>query len=149
MRNQSLNLLYYPFREKVVAGLEQARDAGIPLQVFETFRSRVRQSELYAKGRTAPGPIVTRALPGQTYHNYGIAVDLVLWIDGKWTWDRQYHDHYREAGKYFELQGLTWLGRNSGDLVHYQYKSPYKIEDLQRLYDEGGLEFVWMKLDGG
>ncbi|MDA7027870.1 M15 family metallopeptidase [Bacillus sp. CLL-7-23] len=48
-----------------------------------------KQNRLYAKGRTAPGQIVTNAKAGQSNHNYGIAVDYVLWSsDGKraiWT----------------------------------------------------------------
>lgn len=31
---------------------------------------------LYAQGRTTPGKIVTNAKPGQSAHNFGLAVDL-------------------------------------------------------------------------
>lgn len=145
MRCLSMNLLYYPFRQKVEGALNEVNKNGIPLKVFETFRTRRRQSELWAQGRTAPGKKITWVRPGESYHNYGLAVDLVLFIDGQWTWD--YPELYRKAGPYFELQGLNWLGRSSNDLVHYQMKTRFKVEDLQSIYDDGGLESVWLALD--
>jgi peptidoglycan L-alanyl-D-glutamate endopeptidase CwlK len=53
-----------------------------------TLRTIKEQNELYQKGRTTPGPKVTNAKGGQSYHNYGLAFDLVLIIDGKTaSWD--------------------------------------------------------------
>jgi len=61
------------------------------LTVIEGHRSNERQAELYAKGRTTPGPKVTNAKPGQSRHNSfpSEAVDVgpcdargnVLWDD--------------------------------------------------------------------
>lgn len=144
MRYSGLNLLYPPFREQLLRALEEAKDAGIPLQVFETFRSRARQTELYAKGRTTAGPRVTKAKPGQSFHQYGIAADLVLWIDGKWSWQETHL--YREAGPIFEKNGMQWLGRTTGDLAHYQLKN-MDIENLQVMYKAMGFEGVWQYLD--
>ena len=73
MRHTTLNLLYPPFRCKLLAALTEAREAGIPFQIFETFRTRERQSILFAQGRTAPGRIITRARAGRSFHQYGIA----------------------------------------------------------------------------
>ena len=39
------------------------------ITVVEGHRTMARQAELYAKGRTAPGPRVTNARPGQSRHN--------------------------------------------------------------------------------
>jgi len=39
------------------------------VKVIEGHRSNARQAELYAAGRTAPGPRVTNARPGQSRHN--------------------------------------------------------------------------------
>lgn len=52
-----------------------------PIQVFEALRDHKRQAELYAQGRTAPGPIVTNAAPGTSWHNFGFAVDVVFDAD--------------------------------------------------------------------
>ena len=49
----------------------------------EVLRSSARQAELYAQGRSKPGKIVTNAKPGQSWHQYGLAIDFCLIIDGK------------------------------------------------------------------
>lgn len=51
--------------------------AGITAYVYEGLRSGERQNELFAKGRSTEGPIVTNAMAGQSFHNYGLAFDWV------------------------------------------------------------------------
>jgi peptidoglycan L-alanyl-D-glutamate endopeptidase CwlK len=46
-----------------------------------TLRTIAEQNELYAQGRTKAGKIVTNAKGGQSYHNYGLAFDIVLLVD--------------------------------------------------------------------
>lgn len=53
-----------------------------------TLRTDKEQDDLFAIGRTKPGKRVTNARGGQSYHNYGLAFDIVLIIDGKTaSWD--------------------------------------------------------------
>ena len=52
--------------------------------VVEGLRSKQRQAELYAQGRTKPGKIVTWTM--QSKHLEGRAVDLAPFIDGKIDW---------------------------------------------------------------
>lgn len=49
---------------------------GLDVGVNSEYRSPEQQASLYAQGRTAPGPVVTNAPPGSSYHNYGAAADL-------------------------------------------------------------------------
>ena len=59
--------------------IERAKnELGIKLLITSTLRDNECQAKLYAKGRTAPGPKVTNAKPGQSFHNYGVAFDVVL-----------------------------------------------------------------------
>ena len=46
-----------------------------------TLRTFAEQDVLYAQGRSKPGKVVTNAKGGQSYHNYGLAIDIVLLID--------------------------------------------------------------------
>lgn len=47
-----------------------------------TYRSFAEQDALYALGRNGkPGKIVTHARGGHSYHNYGMAIDIVLLKD--------------------------------------------------------------------
>lgn len=53
--------------------------------VVEGLRTKARQAELYAQGRTKPGPKVTWTL--QSKHIDGMAVDLAPWVDGAIDWN--------------------------------------------------------------
>ena len=46
--------------------------------IFRTFKE---QDDIYAQGRTKKGKIVTFSKAGQSYHNYGLAVDIVMLLD--------------------------------------------------------------------
>ncbi len=69
----------------------KADDCPFDVTVIEGHRSNERQAELYAQGRTTPGPKVTNAKPGQSRHNSfpSEAIDVgpcnvsgvVLWQD--------------------------------------------------------------------
>lgn len=54
-----------------------------------THRSNEEQAELYAKGRTRPGRIVTWARPGQSRHNRlpAEAFDIAIIENGKLNWN--------------------------------------------------------------
>jgi peptidoglycan L-alanyl-D-glutamate endopeptidase CwlK len=89
-----------------------------------TLRTDAEQAALYAKGRTAPGPKVTNAAAGQSIHNYGLALDIVLLYDkdgnGTFetaTWDMKVDfdndkkADWMEVVAIFEKHGWTWGGR--------------------------------------
>lgn len=58
---------------------------GLKFIVVEGLRTAARQDQLYAQGRTAPGPIVTWTK--QSKHLDGLAVDLApLAADGSIDW---------------------------------------------------------------
>jgi len=87
-RSSDVKLLHPAFRERLNDVLRDLDDEQVPLEIYEAYRSPERQAELYARGR-APGVgtrKVTRAPAWRSFHDFGLAVDLVLWIDGRWTW---------------------------------------------------------------
>ncbi|WP_426061234.1 M15 family metallopeptidase [Hymenobacter sp. B1770] len=64
------------------------RLAGVPI-VTECYRNPARQEELYAQGRTKPGPIVTYKRGGESKHNRwpSRALDVAfLLADGEVSW---------------------------------------------------------------
>lgn len=112
-RNVEQSRLHPVFRRKLRALLAQLKAEGLPFRPFECFRSPQRQEWLYQQGRTRPGAIVTRARPWESFHQYGLAADLVLHQDGRWNWEmggrkarwwRRLHDLGREQG----LEPLTF-----------------------------------------
>lgn len=58
--------------------IKRAYDKGINVQISAGMRTYAEQDALYAKGRTAPGNIVTKARAGYSNHNFGLAVDYFL-----------------------------------------------------------------------
>ena len=64
------------------------RLAGVPF-VTECYRSPERQNELYAQGRSKPGPVVTYKRGGESKHNQlpALALDVAFLLpDGEVTW---------------------------------------------------------------
>jgi len=85
-RLRDLDQLHPSFRRAITQLLDQATAEALPFKVFEAFRTPERQRWLYEQGRTRPGAVVTKAQPWTSFHQYGLAADLVLFIDGQWTW---------------------------------------------------------------
>ena len=94
---------------------------GYTLLVTQTVRTIAEQNILYAKGRTAPGAIVTNAKGGQSPHNFGLAFDFVLLKDNKPMWNEP-RDHWAIVGEIAKAKGLTWGGdfKTIVDLPHIE-----------------------------
>lgn len=75
------------FRDRLAAVVRTLESEGIPFRVFEGWRSPQRQQYLWDQGRTRPGAIVTKARAWESYHQYGIGADLVLFENGQWSWE--------------------------------------------------------------
>ena len=107
--------------------------------VVHTLRDYAEQGHLYAKGRTEPGPIVTNAKPGYSWHNFGLAFDVAfLTPEGKITWDGPWD----ALGKLGEELGLIWGGnfKKLKDRPHFEYHPPNATLALLRKVYEGFLE---------
>jgi len=68
--------------------IEACKAAGIELLVTSTYRDAEAQAVLYAIGRTTQlsRPRVTDAKPGESWHNYRCAWDVVPLVNGKAVW---------------------------------------------------------------
>lgn len=112
-RSNDLKLLHPAFRKKVKQLLKRLDEEKIPFRLFEGYRHPERQRYLYAKGRTTNGPIVTRAKPWQSYHQYDITGDFVLYINKRWSWENrdkygQYWERLHELAHEFSLKAFSW-----------------------------------------
>lgn len=120
--------------------LEQARRADIPLTVTFTRRSMATQAALYAQGRTAPGRIVTNARPGYSYHNFGLAIDVVpteLLALPRWG-DTPGHqartdELWSRVGGIGKTIGFRWGGefRTLPDRPHFEWSGGLTLADLR------------------
>ncbi|CEG26993.1 M15 family metallopeptidase [Bacillus sp. B-jedd] len=127
--------------EKAGELIRIAAEKGITIQLVEDFRSIESQNQLFAKGRTEPGNIVTYAQGGESYHNYGLAVDFALkGPNGSLIWDRSYDMNGNSKGDWGEVAsiakslGFEWGGdwENFKDYPHLQMSFGLSISDLQR-----------------
>ncbi len=109
LMSRRLDDLQPEMKTLVLKLLNQAEDEGLDLLVTCTRRTLSEQEALYAQGRTTPGKIVTRAKPGQSAHNYGLAVDCVPMIAGKPAWDSK-HIAWQHYGNIVRAVGLEWAG---------------------------------------
>lgn len=102
--------------------LNAASGAGISLVITDGYRSLDEQARLYAQGRTAPGPIVTHAPPGSSWHNFGLAFDVAVLHDGKATWPNDLA-LWQRIGDLGKSVGLEWGGdfpTKETDRPHFQ-----------------------------
>lgn len=115
------------------------------LRIAYGLRSYAEQSNLYAQGRTKPGKIVTNSKPGFSYHNYGLAVDIVLLIDkdGNGTFESASWDtlkdfdgdkmaDWMEVVSVFKAAGFKWGGdfNSLKDYPHFEMSFGLSINDL-------------------
>ena len=112
------------------------KELGIKLRVVSALRTWVEQTALYAKGRTLPGKKVTNAKAGSSYHNFGLAIDVVEIKNGRALWKNPNWKKIAELGKSI---GFEWGGdwRSFKDKPHFQLTFGKKLAQLRDLYRSG------------
>lgn len=104
----------------ILAAKKLAAPLGLDVKCICGLRTWAEQDALYAKGRTAPGKIVTNAAAGHSNHNFGIAFDIGI-FRGKEYCDE--HPLYNELGTLGKSLGLEWGGDwKFCDEPHYQLR---------------------------
>ena len=99
------------------------------------IRTVADQQELWKKGRTAPGKIVTHVdgRKKKSKHQSGLALDIVPWINGRPRWDLS-HGAYEHIAELMIREGemmgitITWGGhwKKFTDLPHYEISHWYE-----------------------
>lgn len=149
---------------------------GVRLRFAYTLRTNKEQDDLYAQGRTklydGKGNrlgIVTKAKGGQSIHNYGLALDIVLLVDkdkdgtfetASWDITRDFDGDgvadWTEIANYFKSKGWEWGGdwNSFKDYPHFQKDFGYTWSALQSKFTSGqttdevinGVTYKWVKL---
>lgn len=121
-----------------------------------TLRTFAEQDALYAQGRTKLYDVngnklgkVTNAKGGQSIHNFGCAIDIVLIIDGKtasWDtvkdFDKDGKSDWMEVINIFKAAGWTWGGdwKSLKDLPHVEKTFGKTWKDLLALKNVGKVD---------
>jgi peptidoglycan L-alanyl-D-glutamate endopeptidase CwlK len=117
--------------KKIIAECDAALTGKAKIRITQGLRTFDEQTQLYTIGRTKAGKKVTNAKAGQSIHNYGLAVDMCLIIDGKtasWDtakdWDDDKIADWYECVKIFAKHGWQWGGnwKTFKDLPHFEKK---------------------------
>ena len=126
--------------EKVEILKEKTAEKEITIRITDDFRTFEEQDKLYDKGRRTPGQVVTHSEGGESYHNFGLAVDFALQLEnGNVIWDIEYDGNGNGQSDWFEVAeiakelGFQWGGdwRNFKDYPHLQMDFGLTINDLQ------------------
>jgi peptidoglycan L-alanyl-D-glutamate endopeptidase CwlK len=111
-----LSTLNEAFRIRAIAWYEQCLHGGIRVYIYEGLRSNERQELLYNQGRTTNGSIVTNAKAGQSFHNYGFALDWVPLVaapkayglfEPSWD-DVENYAAGQNVAKAFDMRSISW-----------------------------------------
>src|SRR5208282_1380852 len=126
-------------------------DEGIVVRVTQGLRSWNEQNVLYAQGRTTPGIIVTNAPAGYSWHEYGLAVDVVPFDQ-----DPPEPDWNVTHPQWIRLIAVgESLGLFSGsefhsikDNPHFQLTGIWPIspnDEARQVFQNAGMEAVWVE----
>jgi LAS superfamily LD-carboxypeptidase LdcB len=127
-----LNKLHPTVRNTFRMFIEDAeRDLNITLRITQGLRTIAEQNALYAQGRTTKGKIVTNAKGGSSYHNYGLAIDVVEMKGNTANWDFDYSLLKPIADKH----GIVWGGtfKSIIDKPHFEISKGYKPSQLANI----------------
>jgi RHS repeat-associated protein len=113
-------------------------ELGIQLRITQGYRSIAEQDALYAQGRTTPGEVVTNARGGESYHNYGLAFDVVEMVNGRANWNTTLQNWSR-IGVIGPRFGLEWGGNWTTfvDRPHFQITFGNNIRQLMQIHGVG------------
>jgi peptidoglycan L-alanyl-D-glutamate endopeptidase CwlK len=155
-----INKLHPAIRNEVLSLYNQANAAlsgRAQMRVVQGYRTFKEQDGYYALGRTVVNPDgksskrpmgnkVTNAKAGQSYHNYGLAIDFCLLIDGKeisWDtvkdWDGDKQADWIEVVLIFTKAGYKW-GKAFNDMPHLEKSFGKDWRDYLALHNAGKVD---------
>lgn len=107
----------------VITAVENSFPKTVKIRIVQALRTQAEQDALFAQGRTKPGPVVTKAKFGQSFHNYGLALDFAIMYDKdnngtfealSWNtnfdFDKDAIKDWQEVVKPFLSLGYKWGG---------------------------------------
>lgn len=141
-----LQQLHPDVRAEFKKFIETCEDAlNVTIRIVQGLRTFEEQDAIYQQGRTKPGPIVSNARAGSSYHNYGLAIDIGVLVNGKIDWNFDY-----KRFQLFMPKGMVWGadwdhdGKTKADgdkdehlvdMPHYQLTFGYTWQQLLAKYN--------------
>lgn len=145
MASRSLSDLHPVVHRMANQFINDCHAEGIDVLIYCTLRTGAEQDLEFAKGRsnmkgkwiiTAPRKVVTYARGGQSFHQYGCALDFVPLRNGQCVWNAKTREDQVLWIRCVELAekngftaGFRWAGAKQ-DGPHIQWSGGLSIEQL-------------------
>ena len=126
---------------RLTAALDECHAMGYHVAVFESYRTPERQQWLYDQGRTRDGKIITNAKPYESFHQFGLAVDIVGYHNKKWDWSIDY-DKITEIFKRHGFKPLKF------EKAHFQIDGGLTAKKAKQICKDQGLLALWNIVEG-
>lgn len=136
---------------------------GRQIRVTDGYRDFQTQMAIYMKGRSKdlngnivisnPKLIVSHSQGGESFHNFGLALDSCFIGDDPYLehMDKEDSDKLWLAfGEAIKKQGMTWGGEWKGSIIdrpHCEMKYGLSIHDFLMIYEGSGLLGVFAKCE--
>lgn len=157
------DLIYPPLTERCFDLAASLRARGHDFYAISGYRSEKEQAKLYFQGRLTPGKIVTKAKPGMSAHNYGLAVDWCKDKDQDRSglqpdWDLAAYEVLADEAELLGLESaFRWTSFKEGPHVQCPLKVwGISLPDLHQIFrkaqaqgkdERASLRAVWDRLD--
>lgn len=144
-----IDKLHPKVRAEILHLVKKCYKSGFKIRIVQGYRTFDEQDELYAQGRTKPGPIVTKVRGGMSNHNYGCAIDFcLLHNDGTISWsnsedsDKDGKKDWMEVVEIFKANGYEWGGdwKSFKDTPHLEKTFGMSIRTMYKLHIEGKVD---------
>lgn len=128
--------LLHPELQEIIQKIQKECDKkGLKMKTTDTLRTEKEQDDLYAKGRTSGGSIVTWVKYPYSNHNWGIAVDFCR-NDGQGAYN-DYDNFFKKVGYIAKYFGLEWGGDwDTPDKPHLQFTKYGSSFELFKKYEK-------------
>ena len=122
---RDISICHPELQQKAEKLVSACRGQGLLIGIGECFRTVAEQDTLYAKGRTAPGSIVTNAkgISYSSHHQWGTAFDIYR-NDGKGAYNDS-DGFFSKVGTIGVKIGLEWGGNWASPVDKPHFQLPY------------------------
>jgi uncharacterized protein YcfJ len=143
-----IGFLHPDIRDSVVAFILDAQSREIYLRITADghYRSFEEQETLYAQGRTTSGNIVTNVRGGHSWHNFGLAIDVVEIRNRQAIWE---NERRATIGRIGRSNGFAWGGDWTGftDRPHFEMTFGFSTAQLRERREQGLMDNGFVRLD--
>uniref|UniRef100_UPI0025F6DA74 M15 family metallopeptidase n=1 Tax=uncultured Gilliamella sp. TaxID=1193505 RepID=UPI0025F6DA74 len=140
--NSRIALLHPAIRQNAINFINDVESSlNVQLRVTDGYRTIEEQNKLYDQGRKNPGPIVTKVKGGYSFHNYGLAIDVVKILDKKAIYLDSTNPDMAEIVRIAKSYGSSWGGdwTTFKDYPHFEFKFGFTTTQLLEKYNNGDL----------